>query len=503
MTSSDSDVFLESGFSYVLAKLRLCTPFGADLKKRLRPFSRDESKALELALDQVSAALGAIRKDEKAFAPVTRVMRMMRDIRGSLDRCAGNDTLDETEFFEIKNFCLLMGEFKRNYLNLSLSIPEVDFTSLSEVVKLLNPDEQIVPSFSIYSSYEPKLAEIRCRKHEIESLIMKEGDGQSRDRLLRQRQEIVVSEKAQELSVKKSLTARLSAYKNDILRNVGSIALLDLIIAKASLAFEYGAARPGFAGDDVRGFAIQLKEAFHPEVSDMLAEKGQRFIPLDLSLKKGVTILTGANMGGKSVALRTVLLNAVAARMGFFVFAKDCVTGHFENIVFLGGDLQDFTRGLSSFGAEIIRLSSIIETVKRAGGGLFVLDELARTTNPSEGKCFIKAYAKYMKGRDFVSLVSTHYDVSDIADAEHFIVRGLESADTSAMKDDIHKGEHTALDVIQKYMDYRIRKVESGYRPPHDALTIADLIGIDSGFVKLVENEYREERLKDGSQTES
>ena len=55
----------------------------------------------------------------------------------------------------------------------------------------------------------------------------------------------------------------------------------------------------------------EILELVNPELVDLLSEQGRAFVPVSIALDQGATVITGANMGGKSVAMKTVALNAL------------------------------------------------------------------------------------------------------------------------------------------------------------------------------------------------
>jgi len=83
---------------------------------------------------------------------------------------------------------------------------------------------------------------------------------------------------------------------------------------------------------------------------------------------------------------------------------------HFPDFIFfVSDDMQDISKGLSTFGAEIIKLKEINSYVK-SGTGLIVFDEFARGTNPKEGQKFVRALAKYLNEKSSISIITTHFD---------------------------------------------------------------------------------------------
>lgn len=59
----------------------------------------------------------------------------------------------------------------------------------------------------------------------------------------------------------------------------------------------------------------------NPQTADALHSSGRKFTPVSIELLSGSTVITGANMGGKSVAVKTLALNVLLALCGFPVFA--------------------------------------------------------------------------------------------------------------------------------------------------------------------------------------
>lgn len=82
----------------------------------------------------------------------------------------------------------------------------------------------------------------------------------------------------------------------------------------------YGGVKPELTEKD-----LELEDMINPEICDLLEQQGRRFVPVSISLTPGATVITGANMGGKSVAMKTVALNVLLLQAGFLVCAKKLV----------------------------------------------------------------------------------------------------------------------------------------------------------------------------------
>lgn len=80
-------------------------------------------------------------------------------------------------------------------------------------------------------------------------------------------------------------------------------------------------------------------ELTNPEKAEKLGLRGAAFTPVSIEADRGVTLITGANMGGKSVALKTVALNVLLALAGFFVYASEATVPLFGFVEILNENM--------------------------------------------------------------------------------------------------------------------------------------------------------------------
>ena len=79
-----------------------------------------------------------------------------------------------------------------------------------------------------------------------------------------------------------------------------------------------------------------------------------------------------------------------------------------DHICLIAEEYQSMQNGLSSFGGEIMQLQNAIEQQKQ-GFGLLIFDELARGTNPDEGSAIVKAVVRYLRKKQVMAVLATHY----------------------------------------------------------------------------------------------
>ncbi len=123
-------------------------------------------------------------------------------------------------------------------------------------------------------------------------------------------------------------------------------------------------------------------------MEERLKREEKAYKPVSIQVNEGVTCITGANMGGKTVTLKMIGNLVWLAQMGLFVPAES-MSLSLRNFIFVSiGDEQDVDLGLSTFGGEIVKVSKAVELSSHQG--LILIDELARGTNPKEAMPFPK-----------------------------------------------------------------------------------------------------------------
>ena len=160
---------------------------------------------------------------------------------------------------------------------------------------------------------------------------------------------------------------------------------------------------------ELTGGALELEGMTSPKVADALRGQGKEFTPISISLGRGAAVITGANMGGKSVAMKTLALNVLLVHCGFFPFAQRARCPLFHQMYIISEDLESVDRGLSSFGGEIVRFNQMSAQLGE-GFSLVLLDEFARGTNPDEGADLVQAVTRYLDRQNVIAVLATHYD---------------------------------------------------------------------------------------------
>lgn len=474
------------GFKTLLNRVETLSPYGNTKLKKLKNYNKGQEQELEEEFTKMEIFLEYSKTNRDTVRNIENVIHRLKDIKNVLNNCLKGNILDDVDLFELKVQGMQMENLSTYLKELPEELKMFRLNDIKKLIEVLDPDKEGIPTFYIYDSYSEKLKEIRDRKKAIERKIFSSSNLDEIGALKEERLNILVEEEQEELEIRKVLSAEVLKSGEVYLENIDKIGNLDFLMAKVKFAQQYGGKRAKISTE----MKISAKGLVNIEVKEMLDSKGKDFTPIDIELASGVTVITGANMGGKSVALKTITENLLLFNYGFFVVADRAEFPIVDFVFFVSDDMQDISKGLSTFGAEIMKLKEV-NVFLDLGTGFVVFDEFARGTNPKEGQKFVKALAECLNEKDSISLITTHFDGIAQANMNHYEVVGLKNVDFNKLKRKIEISDNS-MGLIQDYMDYRLERSKDS-EVPKDALNIAKLIGIDKRFANIILQEYSKE----------
>lgn len=523
----------ETGLDYVTTGLNLLTPFGSGLIKEQKPFLPGQEELLRAELSRIQEIKSIAEANEREIGILSEAFMMVKDNSLSIKR-SGSSVLSVVEIFEIKSLLLLMVRIRD--LGGKLKLPEEfipdDITGLLDT---LDPGGDRLNTFYIYDSFSEKLAELRGEKKNLEREVRREqkrkrddirekygitltpkfditvskSDSQSIKMideisdlsrseedymsvtftltpteaaagLVRRMDELTADIEEEELKVRETLSEEIHSWEEVLNENCRRIGRLDIVLAKALFAGRHNCVMPEIVTEHV----VEFTDGRHLQVEEIISSKGGRYCPVSISLKDGVTCITGANMGGKTVSLKLTGMIAILAQYGYFVPARSAKVGLSNFMQILIGDSQSIERGLSSFGSEMEELKEIMDNSKERS--LLLIDEIASGTNPVEGLALTRSIVDYLKKQPYISLITTHFEaVTGDEEVVNMQVTGLANADFDRLNREIrYANRRERIEIIGRYMDYRLTHVDSGREIPKDALNIAKMLGISKDIIE-------------------
>ncbi len=441
-----------AGFRYMIDHLEIHSGLGRS--SLLDRVWLEDAKQIKAELERVEKMVRVVRdsRNQVVLERLKVKLSQVKDIRGTVKRLKEPVVLDDLELFELKNLAFVAEDIRE----IIKDYPVVDIPCLGNLVDLLDPEQNRIPHFYIYDSYSEKLSALRAE------IKQKKREGREE----REIENLYFQSLEEEDRVRAELTLQIRMLREEIAETLRAVAYLDILLAKAIQVENMGLVLPEVK-DGKKNERLSFQKLFHPQLKDILLQEGRKFQPVDVGLERGVTLLTGANMAGKSVLLKSIALAQGLAQFGFYVPAERAEIVPVSDILTCMGDGQDELSGLSSFAAEMLCVNEILLRVKRGEKVLVLIDELARTTNPTEGRAIVNGVIEFLAAYQIRALVTTHYG-GIIAPCRKLRVRGF--------REEKIQGKLT-LQNITDYIDYSLLEDASG-EVSQEAIRIAEIIGV-------------------------
>ena len=210
--------------------------------------------------------------------------------------------------------------------------------------------------------------------------------------------EWAAAEQEETQRVLRQLSAALAKRLADVGYALELTGRIDLVLAKARYARATGAAMVQTTEGGIR-----LVDGRHPLLPGAV-------VPVSLALDPPLmgVVVTGPNMGGKTVALKALGLLVLMHQAGLQVPAEPTtqlpiVDGVYADI----GDQQSIERSVSTFSSHVSTISHILGVATPRS--LVLLDELGTSTDPEEGAALAGAILAHLTDRNVPTVVTTHH----------------------------------------------------------------------------------------------
>ncbi len=514
-------------FNWFYAKYKPLTPYGTDHKEQYHFISNiAELEHLHFVTDKI---IQMIHSDEYTITKVEYHLSRI-DRLNTLNK----DNFDASDLFLIKKF-LLHYKSIASYFNNKEWYKHINLSFNSQqLLDKLTPDKDFNESFYLSSAFDEELDAIRTkisllnaqladikqktidhllRQYDLdfnhrEFILVEHSKTNNLDSshfvkefydstMLRvkpvfpneymngliQKEELLNIEAEVEKKVLKQLSDEIKKEKNHLVEYIKSIEQIDVCIAKARLALKYHLTKPTFNSKTI---LVKNGEFLPLKLKHKAA--GLKYKPLSATFDSNSILLSGSNMGGKTILFKTIGFLQLLSQMGFYVPAECFETQLYDQIDVLGLTHMQNTEGLSSFGQEVHNLS---RAISKPCSMLLLVDELAKTTNATEAKAILYAVLKYVaENKNITGFFSTHFiNIPSIKGVSKYRMKGLNKGEYLNYCE--QTTEHTIkekIKLINSFMQYEVEK-DNAKPKQYDALTIAGLLGLNSEILKDA-NEY-------------
>lgn len=196
------------------------------------------------------------------------------------------------------------------------------------------------------------------------------------------------------------LSANVGSFANSIKSSYECAVELNLIFAKAQLAYAMRASVPQLNNEGI----IELRRARHP-----LIDKS-KVVPVDISLGTDfdTIVITGFNTGGKTVSIKTIGLMSLMAMCGLMLPVDDrSKISVFDHVLADIGDEQSIEQSLSTFSSHMTKIVKILELADDKS--LVLIDELGAGTDPIEGAALAVSILEQLRNQGAKIAATTHY----------------------------------------------------------------------------------------------
>ncbi len=518
LTSTALDV------DWFVRELEPVSEYGRRSFARLEPFRAGAERAAQARAARTMQI--AHRLDSKRLDALRDVLRSAPDALPAIARAGLGDVLTDSDLLTLLRFCDAFARIRTLTTDAGEAIPAVDDAEVQAVAAALEPGRSGKFGFYLSDDLQADIRPARRRERDAQDAYERErariaaraGEALQRDDLegefivlrangpaalppgvrvireaptyllceieldeaalesLRERDAAIAAVAAAEEAARSALSAGVRERCGGLERGAGWLGEVDVLVCAAQFAQTYECRAAEVCGAPVLSF----EHARFLPLAQLLAREGRSYAPIDVELT-GVAVLSGPNMGGKTVALRTCGAVALCVAFGIPVPAKRARVGLFDRISWIGIGAQSPQDGglLSAFASEVVRLRALLQAgTKRT---LVLADEFARTTTPREGRALLIAVIERLRAQGGCAFAATHLaGVAMAAGVRHLAVRGLRGI---PRRPDTHDLER-ALVVLADSMDYTLVEVSDDSAAPADAIALASLLGLDDGIVE-------------------
>lgn len=359
--------------------------------------SAEDLRAVGEALGAAAAAHGRLREAQSTLAAsVSAGYRPLRELQHAIfDAIDERGTVLERASPALarirKQLQQAQGEARERVASLLRSAKYAK--AIQEPVVTIREGRFVVPVKAEFSGEFPGI--VHDTSSSGQTLFVEPlGALESNNRVRRLR----IDEEREIARILEALSRAVGSQAETIEANVEMLARLDVLAAKANVAREMDAVEPELGEEPV----LTIREGRHPLL-------GARCVPqsLELNDRTRLLVVSGPNMGGKTVVLKMAGLFVAMAYSGMQIpSGPGTRIGGFARIFADIGDEQSIAQNASTFSAHLYRMREIVESADERS--LVLVDEIGGGTEPASGAALAVAILERLLAVRAYGIVTTH-----------------------------------------------------------------------------------------------
>lgn len=331
----------------------------------LTPYRLERVQSILSCLERLSSYLNRGKQYNNSLAYYDETLFTYEELKEEIVRQIRPEQVDSHASKDLFDIRMKIEQLENEMIQKAESVIRTNGDYMADNFHTTRNGRICVP---VKKEYRNKVQGSVIDKSSTGNTLFVEPEGVSR--LSEKLQLLKIDEENEVYRILYTLTAMVSDRANELTDNMHLIEKLDYFFSKGKLSIELDAIEPKINFDR----QIKLIDARHP-----LMDR-ETDVPLNFELGstyRGV-VITGPNTGGKTVAIKTVMLNLVMAQCGLHICCKNadiCMnSGYFCDI----GDGQNISDNLSTFSSHIKNVLNILREIDE--NSFVIMDELGSGT---------------------------------------------------------------------------------------------------------------------------
>ncbi len=393
----------------------------ADTGKCLTPYQLERVEKVLVAVERMMDYLSRGKQYENSLAYYDENLNPLSELKDEICRQIRSEEVDDRatkELYEIRNRITTTEEAMKQKAE---QIIRKNKTYMADSYYTLRNGRICVP---VKKEYRLKIPGSVIDKSATGNTLFIEPEGLAK--CYEELELLRIDEENEVYKILYILTVMVSDSAAVLEENVKMMEKLDYVFSKGKLSIDLECIEPTINLER----RIKLVKARHPLMDRDIN------VPLDFSLGDGDIngiVITGPNTGGKTVAIKTVMLSCYMAQCGLHVACKEadiCMNSNYLSDI---GDGQNLSENLSTFSAHIKNVLDILGQVDQES--LVIMDELGSGTDPAEGMGIATAILEELRKSGANFLVTTHYpEIKDYASRTEHIVNARMAFDKETLR---------------------------------------------------------------------